>query len=217
MNLSKIYKQLEGRYKNLRYFCLLFLFVILAASSGGVYFWYLKRYNEEAQKALSEGIEIYQRALRERSEKLLEEAGRAFSIGYEKYSGSSLAPFFISFEAEVSRRQGKLDNSIKLMERSLGKMSKKSPLYNMYAIKLALMKIDSKDETISEEGREALKVLAGNPKNPDRDTALYYQGLISFDSGDRVAAERVWGELTERYGDSSVWSSIAKSKLNYEA
>jgi len=214
MKLIDIYRRFEKKYKNLRNFLIaaFFALVIIAAAFG--YGWYLRIYNGDAQSALSESIELYRRAISEKSSVILDEAERAFAIGHEKYSGSCVAPFFLSFQAEILRRQRKHGQAITIMQNSLHKMSSNIPLYGMYAVKLALMKIDSPDQSVAKEGLNSLAMLAKDKKNSGRATALYHQGLIAFNSGDRASAEKSWNILIENFS-SSAWSKVAQNKLDY--
>lgn len=210
------YNSFTAKQKNLRSIVMIVLLVVVAVVSVVGYSWYTKKQNEDAQAVLAEGIELYQKALKEKSDKILEEAQLAFSIGYERYSGSSLASYFLSFESDILARQGKQDEAIKFMQKSVKKMSNSSPLYNMHKIKLALMKIDSEDEAISKKGKEELSALAGNKKNPDQDLALYHQGLINFNHGNRAEAEKSWKELIDIYGNVSSLAKLAEAKLAYK-
>ena len=214
MKLMDIYKHFEKKYKNLRNF-LMFAFlalVIIAAAFG--YSWYSRRYNGDAQSALSESIELYRRAVREKSSVILNEAERAFAIGHGKYSSSSVTPFFLSFQAEILSKQGKVGQAIAVMQNSLKKMSKRIPLYGMYAVKLALMKIDSPDPLVVKEGQKSLEIFANDKKNSGRATALYHQGLIAFASADRVLAEKSWNTLIDDF-EKSAWTKMAQRKLDY--
>jgi predicted negative regulator of RcsB-dependent stress response len=192
------------------------LVALLVAMIFG-YRYYAGYYNQRAHSALASAIELYERAERENTKALWSDADRALGQGYKEYSNSTLAPYFLAFQAEIARLQGRADDARALLERALSILSKTSPLYNAYALKLAMMKIDSGDAGLVNDGTSSITALASDAKNRDRDMALYYQGLLAFDSGDRAAAEKSWNVLIEKYGAQSTWAQVAQAKLEYTA
>ena len=185
MTLSKVVKSYADYISNSVPFArqivcgILFCACLVALILG--YQLYNRHGNERAHQALAQAIELYERANREDKQNLWDDAELAFSQGYKEFSGSSLGAYFLAFQAEIAQSLGKVEQARTLFANALANLSKTSPLYNAYAIKLAIMKIDISDE----QGHKELTALAGNPKNINRDMALYYQGLIEFDSGNR--------------------------------
>ena len=204
-----------GQYRYLRYvvFGVALGALVVAAAFG--YRYYVGRYTQQAQASLARSIALYERAERENTKDLWDSSEQAFSQGYTEFSGTALAPYFLAFQSEVALKQGRGAEARELLEKAMSQLATTSPLQSLYATKLALMQIDSNDPEIIKQGHTTLQALASNPKNQDRDTALYYQGLIAFDSGDRGAAEKAWNVLIETYGADSVWAQVAQSKLEY--
>lgn len=181
------------------------------------YRWYIRRYNERAQLALAEALDVYQKASREKAPHLWEEARQALAKGHEDFAGSSLDPYFLAYESDVVRYQGDHAKAVALMTAAVRAMSKSSPLYGPYQIKLALIKVDSPDQKVHADGLADLEQLAQRGKSDHRDEALYYRGLIAFDSADRAMAEKYWNELIKEFGKDSVWAQVAQAKLDYMA
>lgn len=217
MNIRHLYAQHVVKRGRTLYFWVGVLIALGLAIDFGYFRWYLRRYNERAQVALAHCLEIYGRAVREKQPHLWEQASREVSSRGEKYASSSLAPYFLALNADIAQVQGNPAKARELMSSALSKLSKKSPTYGFYAVKNALMQIDASDAATQTAGKQALKAMAEDKKNPQRDMALYYQGLLAFDSGDYNTAFQSWDVLMQQYGASSIWSHMAKEKMSYAA
>jgi Tetratricopeptide repeat. len=146
----------------------------------------------------------------------------AFDAGYKNNSGSKLAPFFLVFKSEALFEQGKAKEAIEALEAAVRKMSVKDDFYSVYEVKLALMKMDSKDEAVKTEGLNGLRAQASVMGNT---IALYYLGLYYFDKNDIENAKKYWQQLVSideearKKDDSGLVSkvtsyvSMAKEKL----
>lgn len=189
------------------------ILVILIADVVG-YRWYSRRYDGRAQMALSQAIEVLDKAATGNVQTLWKEAENAFRDGYQRYPRSSVAPYLLSYWADTVVHQGDLARGIDLMDKAVLAISKSSPLYYIFVVKRALMRIDSPDATVVAQGKKELHAAAQDKKNPQRDEALYFEGLIAFDGGDRAGAEKVWQELLS-LGAKSVWGQVARAKLEY--
>lgn len=180
--------------------------------------WYSRRYNDRAQVALAQAIDLLDRARREKVSHLWEEAGSAFRDGYQRYGRSSLAPYFLAFWSDIALHQGKSSEALDLMNKAVIATPKSSKIYYPFAIKRSLMKIDvgvsNGQDALAKEGKNELAALAKDKKNSQRDEAIYYLGLAAFDSGDLKAAQAIWKEL-DQFGKKSLWAKIAQAKLEY--
>ncbi len=188
--------------------------VVLIADIVG-YKWYSRRYNDRAQMALSQAIEVLDKATRGNVQTLWKEAENAFRDGYQRYPQSASAPYLLSFWADTVLHQGDMARALDLMNKAILAMSKSSPLYHAMVIKRALMRLDTADAVLIAEGKKELHTLAQDKQNKRRDEALYFEGLVAFDSGDSVGAERIWQDLFTSFGDKSVWTQVARAKLEY--
>jgi predicted negative regulator of RcsB-dependent stress response len=194
------------------------LLVLLLFAAMFLYRWYEDYRTEQAHGVLAHAIELFERAEQENTKVLWEETDRAFSQGYSSYSGTSLAPYFLAFQSEIAVRQDERVKARELMDKAVHVMARTAKLYGPYAVKLALMQIDSGEPALVEKGTSSLHALAHDSKNPDRDMALYYEGLRLFEQGDRSAAEKIWHTLVgDVHGADSIWAQIAQAKLDYTA
>ena len=174
----------------------------LAVASGGwfVYKWRSDIAQEGAVSAFVECMEDYNRAVSSApgasKKQLWSEVEIAFKTGYHQNKHASMSPFFLAFQAEACIRQGKLDEAITLMKEFMGRASKSSPAYYLYAMKFALMRLDSGDSSVKKQGLDDLVALAHDSKNPNADSALFSLGKYYASIGDNSSAREVWTELS---------------------
>lgn len=190
------------------------ILVILVADIVG-YRWYSRRYNDRAQMALSQAIEVLDKAATGNVPTLWKEAENAFRDGYQRYPRSTAAPYLLSYWADAVVHQGDLARGIDLMNKAIAVLSKSSPLYHPFLVKRALMQLDSPTAAVAAEGKKALHACAQDKQNKSRDEAIYFEGLIAFDSGNRAEAEKIWQELFTSFDEKSVWRQVAQAKLEY--
>lgn len=188
--------------------------VVLIADVVG-YKWYSRRYNDRAQMALSQAIEVLDKAVTGNVPTLWKEAEHAFRDGYQRYPRAATAPYLLSYWADTVLHQGDLTRALDLMDKAILALSKSSPLYYAFVVKRALMRMDSPDATLVAEGKKDLHACAQDKKNARRDEAIYFEGLVAFDSGNRAEAEKIWQELATSFGEKSVWTQVAQGKLEY--
>lgn len=218
MTWLKVFDHYVGQFKYARQVALACLLGLALVAALFLYRWYEGYRTEQAHGALAHAIELFERAEQENTNVLWDEADRAFSQGYSYYSGSSLAPYFLAFQSEIAARQGDAEKARDLLDKAVKTMSRKVPLYSFYAVKLALMNIESGTPDLVEKGNHSLHALVHDSKNPDRDMARYYEGLSLFEKGDRPAAEKVWQALVGgSQSAGSIWAQIAQAKLDYTA
>ena len=150
--------------------------VLVITVAGGTYYYHYSRLQREAQAhvALSETLYEFNRALRDQA--TWEEVGLAAHTGYRQHKNSSLAPCFISIQAEAAIHKGDMDEARNLLDTALHDISSSSPLYYPLKLKYARMLIDSKDENLSYKGFQDLEKLAQDTSNTVQDAALYYLG-----------------------------------------
>ncbi|MCL5436611.1 MAG: hypothetical protein M1549_01880 [Candidatus Dependentiae bacterium] len=188
------------------------LFIVVADVIG--YRWYAHRYNDRAQLALSQAVELLERAARGNAETLWKEAEGSFRDAYQRYPKSLVAPYLLSFWADTLLHGGDMVRALDLMNKAVGSLSKSSPFYHAMLVKRALMRMDAANAALVAEGKKELHELTQDKANKSRDEALYFEGLVAFDAGNRAEAQRVWQELFTAFGDS-VWSKVAQAKLEY--
>jgi tetratricopeptide (TPR) repeat protein len=158
----------------------------------------------QAQKIFSESYELFEQALAAQlskekvaqAERLWQEAVMAFQTGYQRYSDTALAPFFLGFQAEIAVQQGNVDQALELMDTMLSKLSRHEPLYDMYLLKRVLMQFDASREEYRQNALKQLMELAQH-EGPAQDAALYYLGEYYWSVHELDKARQTWLQLQE--------------------
>jgi tetratricopeptide (TPR) repeat protein len=172
---------------------------------------------KEAQKTLASCIELYDQAIGASETSVpWSTVETACKRAYDEYSSSNLAPYFLAYQAEALVKQNKTDEAVTVMTSMIKSMSKSSPLYYVYATKLALVEIDSNDSTIHAQGLKRLEELAADTNNQQRDEALYYAGLYYWQLNDQIKAKEAWqtlAELSTNPENASPWMQLVAERL----
>ncbi len=140
-----------------------------------------------------------------------------FKMGYDEHSGSSLAPFFLMFQADTLMKQNETTQALEAMDTALDSMNSDHSLYNAYKTKRALAKLDASDEAVQKQGLEELVALANDKNNKQQDVALYYVGLYNWNAHEVEVAKKIWTQLinsqsAEKQGKSP-WAVQAQKFL----
>ncbi len=179
---------------------------------------------QQAYKAFSESHDFFEQALasddgkdKEKTLKLWKDVALAFQTGYTQNKKSTLAPYFLAFQAEALIHQGELNQAVDVMNQMLGSLKKDSPFFGLYAAKRALMKLDMPDDAANKAGLEELLALANEEVNPHRDMALYYLGEYYWVNNEREKAHISWRYLANvaQFGKSptpSPWFDLVKAR-----
>lgn len=176
------------------------------------YILYSKNYNQKAFEMFSESVVEYQKALGSGSSQDFANAERAFAASYKAYNKSTVSPFMLSYQADAALRSGNQKEAIDLMQKALNAIELNSPVYYLYATKLALMQLDSNDESVKVQGKDLLEKLSKIFNNPYKDMASYYLGYQVWVAGDFDSAKKYWQVLAQA-GQDSIWAALASSKL----
>lgn len=184
---------------------------LLITASYGVYRWHIVRREQKAQVVFAQCLSELG------SEKSDAEAWKRvaelFKAGYANHSSSNLAPFFLVYAADAEHSAGDAVASLSLMNQAVAALTESSPIYYLLISKRALMKSDSSDEATREAGIRELQDLAQSPRNPYKDIPLYYRGLVAYQKGDFEGAKASWMRLIREYGNDSLWSEPARTRL----
>lgn len=201
------------KYTKELYAGLVIALVIGAAGSG--YHWYSHVQEQRAHKILADCMHEYDKAVSGVQD--WSSVEQAFTLGYEKHSGSSLAPYFLAYKADVLIKQNKKDEAVVIFDTMAEQLSVSSPLYNPYMTKRALVKMDMTDELTRKVGLQELTTLANDTTNSHRDMALYYLGLYYWAAQDIKQAQGIWTNLvalqTESKESRSPWAVLVETKL----
>lgn len=180
---------------------------------------YAGRNEQQAQKTLASCIELYEQAAGASATATpWPTVETACKRAHEEYASSVLAPFFLSYQAEALIKQNKIDEAITVMNQMVSSLSKNSPLYYIYATKLALLQTDASDSAVHSQGLKRLEELAADNNNAQRDEALYYLGLYNWQHNDMVKAKDAWQKLAElpvkSQEQASPWMQLVSERLN---
>ncbi len=188
--------------------------VALGIAVWFAYGWYHDYSEQQAHKDFSESVEDYHKLVSGKpDQQAWHDLGEAFALRAKKHGRSSLAPYFLAYQAEALLAQDKREDAAQVLEQALKKMSKNSPMYYAYASKLALVKLDAKQEEMRAQGKKELEQLSQDSENPMKDMALYYEGYAAFTAGDMAKAEAIWKQLFTPSYAQSVWTQLASTKL----
>ena len=188
------------------------------------YRWFVVSRNQTAQKAFSEYVQDYQLALKENNPQEWDRLASLFAFGWNQYSSSSLAPYFLLIQSDIQLHQGKRDESVATLTQAIKGLSD-TKMTAMLEIKRALIQLDSDDQTVSEAGLQELVRLARASHsdlndyrvNPYRDMALFYLGRYYWAHNKIDEAQKTWqelvdGELIDK-SNQSPWVNEAKATL----
>ena len=212
----------------------LFIGIVISILFGAGYIaygWYQKRQNIQAFAALIEISKSYEQAvqkagqLKDKStdEQAAENPWEDTQLLLEALSsvhrGSSLAPFFVMYQAEIAlQAENDYDKACQLMDQGLARLSKKSIYYDMFNFKRIKMLLDSPMENVRIAALKELQTIAADEDNFYNQQALYTIGTYESYHGNMDAAVDAWKKLagqtqSENALISSPWVSQAQEKL----
>ena len=198
--------------KRIQYAILALLLCGLLSAGWFGYTLFRARAERKAYTDLAQSIDGYLKArgVASTNEKWADVAS-AFKVAAQRHRSSHLHPYFLLYEADALLQQGKQKDALALMQHALSQIPKTQPLYYLYAIKQALVKIDLPDT--ASQGRQELELLARDTGNPVQDMARYYRALDAELRGESVEAEKLFQELRAQGDPSSTWVHRAQTKV----
>jgi tetratricopeptide (TPR) repeat protein len=180
------------------------------------YRWYNARRDMAAQYAFARAMEQFAQAQHTKTDSWAY-VESAFKFGYEQHSSSNLAPYFLAFQAQALLNQGKQQEALDLLNKTIAMIPTSSPLISLYKTKKALVMIDSQDQTQHDAGLQELISMAHDAKNRYRDEAMYYLGLYYASLGDVEHARAEWNLLVQAFPAQgqvgSVYAELAQARL----
>lgn len=197
-----------------------FLAVIVGICAFG-YRWYSTHRAQLAQKQFSDGVKEYTNAVTgQPGHQNWSMLGALFELGAQEYGKTSLAPFYLGYQADALVKNDQLADATTVMTRAATALPTNSDFYYSYALKQALMSIDVAEAAgVSPEDAERnLLDLAYNKNNPQRDAALFYLGRYYLAKNNPAQAREVLTELTHAFPEretsgASPWVKEAESLL----
>jgi cytochrome c-type biogenesis protein CcmH/NrfG len=178
-----------------------------------------------AYKNFAESHDLFEQAVaaddgtsEKKNTELWKDVELAFEEGYLKNKKSSIAPYFLAFQAEALIQQKELAKAVTVMDGMMASLKKDSPLFGLYAVKSSLMKLDMENAELRKRGLEELIKLANEELNPSRDMALYYLGEYYWSQNEPQKARISWQYLQDvaQFGKSptpSPWFELVKSRI----
>lgn len=145
------------------------------------------------------------------------EVERVFEDSFQNNKGANIAPMFLVYQSEALLNLEKRDKAIEILRKAIGYMNKRFATYHYYQIKLALMEIDSDNQSFKSQGFETLKRIALDQSNYAQDMALFRLGECFWYKKKFSDAKNYWNQLVLKFGKKSkhpsVWAELAKEKL----
>lgn len=197
------------------------LLVLLATAGYFGYRWYFVHQEEVAQQLFAHNVEEFERVLQEGKKEDWANIESLFKIGYEQYSGTALAPFFLVYQSQAMLKQEKHTEAFEVFEKAVSKMNASAPITGVYKTSLALMRLDSKDQTMRDTGVKELIELSKDTQSTSFDIAAYYLGLYYMSMNEDAKAQEVWQKLIDSQKDvakagQSPWALMAQQKLGQQ-
>ena len=171
---------------------------ILVVAGWYGYTWYQKYQEESAFKLFEQNVEEFERVTQEGKQADWANIELLFKLGHDQYSRSSLAPYFLVYQAQAMKKQGKHDTQvIELLDKAITAMGSASSLQPMFKVKVALMYLDMAEQENVTKGIEALRAVSENKNSTGYDIAAYYLGLYYWTHDNAAKATPIWQELID--------------------
>lgn len=190
---------------------LAFVFVILAVLV--LYFgqktWINWR-EQEAQKSLAQIITRFHEAQEGKIDLTkLHELHETIEIEKERHRSSYLAPYFITIQAEIFIKEGRLSDAVKALDSAISFQT--DPVTkNMLETKRALLLLDVDPE----KGITQLKELIENRENSISDIAQFYLGRYYWVHNNIDEATKIWNELVNTQSQYRIAHSPYAAEAN---
>lgn len=201
-----------------RYRIYLIVFVVLitlAASGAGLWFFYKYYENKRSQDItikLAQFIEDYDKSSNLEDIKELQDVLTVIS---DKYKNSKLYPFLIAYKSDIELKQNNEKRAIELLDDMVNSFNVSAPLYYVYAMKRAFLKLNSKINSFNNQGYTELKTLSNDVNNPLQVMAIYHLGLYEFYKGNESEAKKLFETVLLKAKQSSGWYFMAKTRLRF--
>jgi hypothetical protein len=187
---------------------------------GGLYgycYWNIQK-EQAAHTILTDCMAQYDQAVQGKAK--WDDVIAMCQAGYEKFSSTKVALYIRAIQVDALLAQQRKSEAEEYLGMMLASMSAHSPLYNLYALKLALLRLDMPHETANKDGLKKLEELATDLQNTNRDAAQYYLGLYYATHDNASRAKEVWQTLAAQNATiadnqaRSPWAAHAQEKLN---
>jgi tetratricopeptide (TPR) repeat protein len=140
-----------------------------------------------------------------------------FKQGYDNNRSSGISSIFKAYQANALAQLGMLDMAIDTMTSAISSIPDKS-VKDFYSLKLALMKLDSLQQAVQQEGFVSLKKIAEDEQGYAHEAGLYYIGYYFWTQKDYAQVRNYWQQYMVKYGlkdlkQQSGFADSVRSKL----
>ena len=192
--------------------------VVLVLAAGGYGYRYWMQHKEQAAHTiLHDCLSEFEAAQQGKAH--WADIAAMCQAGYEKFSGTATAPYILAVAIDCLLADQKQPEALEKITTMLSKISK-SPLYNLYALKRALLILDMPDTALHPQALATIEQLANDTKNIYNDSAQFYAGYYYRQQGNTQKAMEFWNTLiannkaiTDEQGRSP-WAAIAQEKMS---
>ncbi|HVX01378.1 MAG TPA: hypothetical protein VHA52_13225 [Candidatus Babeliaceae bacterium] len=209
-HISEFIHDPKAQKTALKYIIAALVIVIALGGAGALYYRYHRGLVQKAQATFSQAFANYQKALQSDNAQEWAQLEELWKVNYQNHRSTLFAPYFLAFQADAALHQGKQEQALRLMDDALINMSKDG-LYYVYAIKRALMQIDSGQAKLQTKGVQNLTALAEDKHIPQQDEAIYYLGYTAWTQQQPQKAQQIWSALLKK--EPSIWSRKAQALL----
>ncbi len=169
--------------------------IAIAVVAGVGFNWYWQASQEAAQKDFFELLSAYEVP----GDQKWATVEKEYRHAYERNKRAGIGPMFRVYQADALAALGKQDEAISMLEEVIRSIASRE-LQDFMKLKLALMKLDSKQPAVQKDGLVALKAIAENSNQAANEAGLYYLGYFFFAQNDMAQAKNYWQQLMVKYG-----------------
>lgn len=189
---------------------------------------YVKKREEQAFGALTEVVESFEKAQYEvlHSENKTDDQDinvwqnteEFIDSLYKQNANSYLAPYFLIFKSQVALERGVPIDEVRVMlETALAKMSKHTPLFDLFNFKRIMISFDSQDQVVRDAALSELIAVANDEQGYVFEEANYLLGLYYVQRGDIDQARKAWENVVHKADKKALlpspWVKQAEEKL----
>lgn len=230
-NIASYYGSLQQQY-SAKYLKEAMIGLGLLVALGGGYVlnrWYTQHREQKAFEALSEVVHSFSQTQRltqsldpvkdkDKIDQSWSDTLLLLDALYKEHMGSSLAPYFLVFKAQVVlEKDHNLDDSIKILDEALPHMSKNSELGSLFSLKRIKMGFDSQDQKIKDQAFRDLERVAQDSSSFAQQEAQYLLGVYYVSQGQIAKAQETWKKLIDASDATALvpspWVKLAQEKL----
>lgn len=204
--------------------------IALVGSGIWGYVYYKNKVRAQAYKDFMLSMQYYEGAVKSKKDKndypdmrffqsesdKWQQTEQIFRQNYEKYKNTEMASVFLAFLSESLLNLGKTEQAVEMLKSFIAQVSSKE-IKDCYTLKIALIKMDSKDAKVKEEGLNDLIACANDENNSSSEIALYQVGAYFWNQKKYDEVKNYWQRFlvktTTKSGQTSIYASEVREKL----